>query len=402
MTADFLIIGGGVIGVNIALEIRRRHPGAKVLVIEKEPELGRHGSGRNSGVLHAGFYYTAESLKARFTREGNRELTDYCRARGLSLNACGKLVVARNESELAGLHTLAERGRVNGVELDLISEVEARKIEPRVRTFRRALWSPATASVDPLEVLAGFQTDARAAGIEFRTGVAFVALEKRDGVAFTAVKTSTGTIEAGFVVNAAGLYADKIARQFGFSRDYAILPFKGVYLYCSRPAGALKTNIYPVPNLENPFLGVHHTLTVDGRGKIGPTAIPAFWREQYSGFENFSLAEMSEILGKQAGLLLTNSLNFRSLAWSEIKKYNRRVLVRQSAEMLDGVRPGDYEKWGRPGIRAQLLHVKDRKLVMDFCVEGDERSLHVLNAVSPAFTCSLPFSRYVCDHYLPA
>lgn len=406
MNTDFLIIGGGVIGVNIALEVRKRHPQAKIVLIEKEPETGYHGSGRNSGVLHAGFYYTADSLKAKFTRDGNRELTAYCKANKLRLNACGKLVVAQDESEITGLHTLAERGKVNGVELDLISAAEARKIEPRVRTHEQALWSPATASVDPLEVLASFVNDARKAGIEIRTGVAYRSLASAAGAGAnggaSVIRTSDGDIEAGFVINAAGLYADKIARQFGFSKDYTILPFKGVYLYCAEPPGAIKTNIYPVPNLANPFLGVHHTLTVEGKSKIGPTAIPAFWREQYVGFENFSLAELGEIMTREAGLFLTNSFNFRSLAWTEIKKYFRKVLVRQSAAMLDGVRAENYRHWGKPGIRAQLLHVKERKLVMDFCVEGDGRSLHVLNAVSPAFTCSIPFSRYVCDKYLPA
>ncbi len=398
-TTDYLIIGGGVIGIAIALEVKRRHPRANVLIIEKEAGPGRHGSGRNSGVLHAGFYYTAESLKAKFTRDGNRELTEYCRANGLRLNPCGKLVVVKDESELPGLKTLAERGRANGVELDLITEAEARKIEPRVRTFQQALWSSRTASVDPLEVLGGFLRDARAAGIEVRFKSGYQTGLRKD---FGPVPTTSGPIEAGFVINAAGLYADKVAREFGFSQEYTILPFKGIYLYCSQPAGALRTNIYPVPDLKNPFLGVHHTLTVDGKSKIGPTAIPAFWREQYVGFENFRAGEMGEILARQAELFLNNSFNFRSLAWTEIKKYFRKVLVRQSADMLDGVRPSDYTVWGKPGIRAQLLKVKERKLEMDFCVQGDGKSLHVLNAVSPAFTCSLPFARYVCDHYLPA
>ena len=328
-------------------------------------------------------------------------MTDYCRAKGLRINECGKLVVARDESQIEGLHTLAERGKVNGVDLDLISEADAKKIEPRVRTHKEALWSPRTASVDPLEVLGAMMDDARAEGVEFRTGVAFRSIDPVPGASVTKVRTSEGMVEAGFVVNAAGLYADKIARQFGFSRDYTILPFKGIYLYCSEPAGSVKTNIYPVPDLRNPFLGVHHTLTVQGKSKIGPTAMPAFWREQYSGVANFKPEELIEILSKQAGLFVTNSFNFRSLAWTEIQKYFRKVLVRQSADMLDGVKLENYKQWGRPGIRSQLLHIKERKLVMDFCVEGDSGSLHVLNAVSPAWTCSMPFSRYVCDNYLP-
>src|SRR6266566_1588835 len=140
-TTDFLVIGGGVIGLNLALQAKRRHPQSHVTLIEKEQDCGSHASGRNSGVLHAGFYYTADSLKARFTREGNRLLTDYCAARGLRINRCGKLVVARNETELAGLQELFRRGKTNGVELYELSEREAREIEPRVKTFRQALFS---------------------------------------------------------------------------------------------------------------------------------------------------------------------------------------------------------------------------------------------------------------------
>ena len=151
MIADFLVIGGGVIGVNVACELKRRYPDCSILLIEKERDLGQHASGRNSGILHAGFYYSADSLKARFTREGNALMKAHCDAHGLWVNRCGKLVVARDEADLAGLDELFRRGRVNGVELEMISREEAHEIEPRVKTHERALWSPTTATVDPTE-----------------------------------------------------------------------------------------------------------------------------------------------------------------------------------------------------------------------------------------------------------
>jgi L-2-hydroxyglutarate oxidase len=168
LTTDFLIIGGGVIGLNLALQIRRRHSASKIILIEKESHCGKHASGRNSGVLHAGFYYTADSLKARFTREGNSCMTEYCRTRGLRINRCGKLVVAKDPADLAGLEELLKRAQKNGVELHEITDKEARAIEPRIKTYGKALYSPTTASVDPGEVMISLVDDAQKAGINCR------------------------------------------------------------------------------------------------------------------------------------------------------------------------------------------------------------------------------------------
>jgi L-2-hydroxyglutarate oxidase LhgO len=388
---DYLVIGGGIIGLSLAVEIKRRQPGAAVCLIEKEPACGAHASGRNSGVLHAGFYYSTDSLKARFCREGNRYLTDYCVERGLRINRCGKLVVAKDESELPGLRELHRRGQANGVDVRLIGEAEARELEPRAKTCQEALWSPTTSSVDPAEVMAAFEKDARAGGVTVRTGCAYLG---RDG---KGVRTTLGRIEAGYVVNAAGLYADRIAKDYGFARRYRMLPFKGLYLYSDEAPGSLRRHIYPVPDLAFPFLGVHFTVMVDGKTEIGPTATPTFWREHYHGLSNFSPLEMAEVLWAEGWLFLRANFNFRGLAWEEVKKYRRKYLVSQAAKLLHGVHPKQYRHWGRPGIRAQLLDVAERKLIMDFCLEGDAESFHVLNAVSPAFTCSMPFARYVCD-----
>lgn len=387
--SDFLVIGGGVIGVNIARHLRNRYPDSSVSLIEKESLCGTHASGRNSGVLHAGFYYTQDSLKARFTREGNERLTKYCEDKKLPLNRCGKLVVAKNAKELPALDELLRRGRVNGIELHMITAAEAHKIEPRAKTWERALFSPTTATVDPTMVMSAMKEDAETEGVRVYTDHQYLG---REG---TVVKTSRDHFDTGYIVNAAGLYSDTIARDFGFSQRYRILPFKGLYLYSEESVGAIRTNIYPVPNLQNPFLGVHFTVTANGKVKIGPTAIPALWRENYNSMKNFQVNEFLEILGRSASLLACSSFDFGRLAVEELRKYSKGRMVALAGELASGVRLEHYRHWGVPGIRAQLLDIENKKLEMDFVIEGDRRSIHVLNAVSPAFTCSIPFSEYV-------
>jgi len=390
-TVDFLIIGAGVIGLNLALSLKRYFSDSCVCVIEKESEPGLHASGRNSGVLHAGFYYTADSRKARFCKEGNERLTEYCLDKGLPINRCGKLVVAADASELEGLNELLRRGQANGVELVCLDEDEAKGIEPRVKTFQKALFSPTTATVSPQRVMQALIEDVKQAGVDVCTNEKFVSCKGNR------VKTSHGAFDVAYVVNAAGLYADKIAMQFGFSEQYRILPFKGLYLYANASDAGVRTNIYPVPNLQQPFLGVHFTLDVEGKTKIGPTAIPAFWREQYGGMENFDVTEMLEILTRDLGLLYQNHFGFRRVAIEEMRKLSRRQMVRLADKMLSGLSQASFDQWGKPGIRAQLVNIREKKLEMDFQCEGDDRSFHVLNAVSPAFTCSMPFADFLRD-----
>jgi len=390
-TVDFLVVGAGIIGVQLALEAKRRYPRARVAILEKEKHPALHASGRNSGVLHAGFYYSANSLKARLTRDGNEALRRYCEERGLRINKCGKLVVAQQESEIAGLDELLRRAKVNGVVLHDITAREACELEPRVKTCERALFAPTTSSLDPKEVMGSLVCDARQAGVDVRTDTAFVG---RKG---TVSITTRGAIAAGYVINAAGLYADRIAHQFGFGQRYRILPFKGLYLYADEGPRSVRRHIYPVPNLDHPFLGVHYTVTANGATKIGPTAIPAFWREHYRGWGNFRFNEMIEIVGREAWLFLRNQFGFRALALEEMRKYARSRMVALAGKMVNEVKVEDYRRWGQPGIRAQLFDTETNKLEMDFRFEGDQTSFHVLNAVSPAFTCSFPFAAYLFD-----
>ncbi len=393
--SDFLIIGAGIIGLAVARYLKEKYPARTITLIEKEPDTGRHASGRNSGVLHAGFYYSADSLKAKFTKDGNREMTAYCAEKNLKINRCKKVVVAKNEAEARSLLELEQRGKANGVTVSIIDEKEVAELDPNVKTCGYALYSPTTSTVDPVEVCASLRDELLAGGVDLRFGCAYL---RRAGT--NAAATTAGVHEAGVIINAAGLYADKIAKDFGYARDYIILPFKGIYLKYTGPDRPVSTNVYPVPDMKNPFLGVHYTVTVDRTVKIGPTAIPAMWRENYRALENFRLDEFAQVTLREAKLFMLNSFGFRTLALDEMKKYYKKYFIGLAAGMVHNVDRARFSEWSRPGIRAQLLDVRTNRLVQDFKVEGDGRSVHILNAVSPAFTSSFPFSRWIVDNYI--
>ncbi|OGX30345.1 MAG: FAD-dependent oxidoreductase [Omnitrophica WOR_2 bacterium RIFCSPHIGHO2_01_FULL_52_10] len=390
---DYLIIGSGIMGLAIAREVKHQSQDARVLVLDKEPAEAAHASGRNSGVLHAGFYYTTDSLKAQFTVTGNRLLKQYCCQHSIPVNLCGKLVVAQNEKELGQLYELERRGKRNGAKVEIVDEYKASEIEPNVRTFKKALYSPDTASVDPKLVCAALRKDLTQQGVEFLFGTKYL------GHLENVVRTTAGEFNAGKIINCAGLYADRIAKDFGFGKKYTIIPFKGIYWKYTKNKTDVRVNIYPVPNLQNPFLGVHFTKTASGEIKIGPTAIPAFWRENYERLANFSFEEFVEICAREAQLFAANSFGFRDLALEEMKKYNNRYMVDLASHLVRHIDPEGFTERTLPGIRAQLLETRNRQLVQDFVVEGDRRSIHVLNAVSPAFTCAFPFALYLIDKY---
>ena len=243
ISCDYLVIGAGIIGLTIAREIKSCKPDARITVVEKEPDVAYHGSGRNSGVLHAGFYYTADSLKAKFTKEGNALMRQYCYDNKLRINECKKVVVALNEMELQSLFELERRGKANGVDVRLIDEKELNEIEPNAVTYKHALYSPTTATVDPTEVCLCLKRELQAKGVEFHFNEPYL---KR--ISGNTVHTENLHIEAGKIINAAGLYADKIAKDFGFSRNYTIVPFKGIYLKYTGSDKPIRTNIYPVPS----------------------------------------------------------------------------------------------------------------------------------------------------------
>jgi len=390
---DYLIIGGGILGLCCAHHLRTLYPEARIVLIEKEPALASHASGRNSGVLHAGFYYSADSLKAKFTKEGNAAWTLYCQEHNLPINRCGKIIIATQEEEEPGLAELKRRGDINGISLDWIDPAQARELEPLARVRNRALWSPTTSSVNPLQVCAHLELSLINKSVYIGKGVRYISLLNQKEK-FSTVHTSAGKISAALVINCAGLYADKIAQNFGYGKDYTLLPFKGIYLKTPQVYTGLRRHLYPVPNLKNPFLGVHFTLTVEGKVKIGPTAIPGFWREHYEGLDRFDWRELLEILKLQSHLFLFNKWGFRSLALEEFKKYKQSHLLNLARKMVHELEVSRFTEKAPPGIRAQLLQKSTGKLVQDFVIEGDTRSLHILNAVSPAFTCALPFTHW--------
>lgn len=388
---DFAVIGGGIIGLCTAIEIQSRNQSLSVCLIEKESSLGEHASSRNSGVLHAGFYYTEDSLKARFCRDGNRYWTRFCLENGLKINQCGKLVVARNEAQLSSIRMLHERAQKNGVNTSIISEAEAKKIDPMAKTFKQALYSPDTSSVDPSEIIRVLEKEAQERGVAVLTSVAVTGLSENR------LTTNKGIIEAGYIFNCAGLYSDKLAGTLNLTGDYRILPFKGIYLKASKNSANYRTHVYPVPDLNNPFLGVHITLTVDGGMKLGPTAIPAFWREQYRGMDNFKWNELIEISSRHLNLIISGDGSLRRLAVKEVFKYFKHAMFKEASGLVHGIDPLNFSGWTKPGIRAQLVNIKTKKLEMDFVIRKTKTTLHVLNAVSPGFTCAVPFSKHVCD-----
>lgn len=396
MHYNILIIGAGIIGLTMAHKLKEKNKNLKIAIIDKESEAGVHASGRNSGVLHAGFYYTEDSLKAKFTKQGNIALREYCQSHKIPVCNNGKLVVVKDENELPTLYELERRGHLNGVEVHLITEKEAAEIEPKARTYESALYSPHTSTVDPKLVCKELVEELKGKGVEFYFNTPYIKRIPKNGICAGNVQ-----LFADRYINAAGLYADKIARDFDVGSKYCIVPFKGVYLECTDPGLDLRTNIYPVPNLKNPFLGVHFTVTPYGKVKIGPTAMPAFWRENYKGASGFVFSEFYQVMSTQLKLFRENSFNFRGLAYEELRKFNPSYLKKLASKLVKNMDLAPFKQWGKPGIRAQLLDLKTLSLVQDFVVEEGENSIHILNAVSPAFTCSFPFAEWVVDRYVP-
>jgi L-2-hydroxyglutarate oxidase LhgO len=396
MVADFLVVGAGVIGIAIARELRRRH-GGRVLVIDKESQPGRHASGRNSGVLHAGVYYKPGTLKARLCVEGNRRWRAYCQAKKLPINAHGKVIVARREDELPVLRELHARTQANGVRADLVDGRVLSGIEPCAKTVGQALYVRDTAVVNPQRVMEALVEDAVREGVTLELDRAW----QPGGERGTAL-TSRGAIAYGHLVNCAGLFADRMAHACGVGLAYRVLPFRGHYYYL-RPQSRVRVrgNIYPVPDLRNPFLGVHFTTRPDGVVTVGPSALPLLGREQYEGLAGATVRDGLAMAHYLLRLFGKNRDHFRSIAWKELTKLTRAGFYREASGLAVGLDPGDLLPGRQAGIRAQLVDMRTAELVNDFIVEAGPRSTHVLNAVSPAFTSALPFAEHVVDNMKP-
>ncbi|WP_136525127.1 L-2-hydroxyglutarate oxidase [Geomonas ferrireducens] len=391
--ADILIVGAGIIGLTIARELVRTGHG-DIVIIEKEAELGVHASGRNSGVLHAGIYYSPDSMKAKSCLNGNFLMRAYCKEKGLPLLENGKVIVTRTPAELPVLDELFRRATANGAKVEMIDERQLAAIEPNARTVERALFSHYTAVVDPKAVLKSLRKDLEESGrVTFVMGCRLTGI-KGSGIAVT----SRGEIRFNRFVNAAGAFCDKVADFFGVGQQYRLIPFKGVYRLLKKDAPyTVNSSIYPVPDIRNPFLGVHFTRSVHGDVYLGPTAIPAFGRENYGILAGID-SEAISIAWEDLILFMTNK-PFRNVALSEPAKYLPSVFFKDAARLVKELKPEDVVPASKVGIRPQLVDWEKKELVMDFLVVAEGEGVHVLNPISPAFTSSMDLAQGIVTQY---
>ena len=395
MKPKILIIGAGVVGLSVARALLEVHSTFRVYIVDKEESIGKHASGRNSGVIHAGFYYSPDSLKAKFCREGNSSLKQLCKDYGIPVKELGKVVVTRTSDEVSQLELLFQRGVKNGVELSFLPASELSKYEPMARTLESFIWSPTTAVSNPKLVLAALLNSVKLLGAIVLLG-AQVSFHQES----TLVSINGENIEFKHIINTAGSQADRIAHDFGFGNNLSMIPFMGIYRAVNHAQLPLSTLVYPVPDPTNPFLGVHLTSTVDGKVKIGPTAIPLLNREQYRFREGWNAKDVATSSAGLFAMLRGDIHNLPKLALNELPKVFLKRLVRDAATLVPQVR--QIKGWEKlsPGIRSQLVDLKSGELVSDFIVEGDEYSTHVLNAVSPGWTAAIPFGRHIAQRVL--
>lgn len=392
--ATVLICGGGIIGLTLARELLMQGC-ENIIIIEKENGFGRHASGRNSGVLHAGIYYPHESLRAKSCLNGNLLMREYCKGKGIPILETGKVIVAKNENELQTLKGLYKGAIKNGAKVELIDEKQLKEIEPYAKTYGLALYSHYTAVVDPETVLKSLYNDVTSSGrVKVFTNTEFRRLKGSN-----AAITNSGEIKFDVFINAAGAYSDKVAHGFGVGLNYNLIPFKGIYKRLKNEKSYLvRGNIYPVPDIRNPFLGIHFTRNIKGNVNIGPTAIPALGRENYGILKGMDF-EAIDILFKDAIMFFVNP-SFRKIAITEPRKYIFKYFFENASELVKDLQPEDVMPSEKVGIRPQLIDWKKKELVMDFLVIKDGDSIHILNTVSPAFTSSMSFSKFVVKEYV--
>lgn len=386
------IIGAGILGISTGIELLKSGRKLNVTIFEKERRVSSHASGRNSGVIHAGFYYSPDSLKAKFCRTGNRELRQLCKANQIPILETGKVVVARNDEEVVGLERLFDRGIKNGVELELLEEKQLPAYEPLARTYEKFMWSPTTAVSSPNLISKVLIDEFLKLGGKLVLGES-VKLQKSD----RAISIKGNQVHYAHIINCAGTYSNKLAQQVGLADDYLAVPFLGSYLGASQASLPLRTLIYPVPHPVNPFLGTHFTRTIEGMVKIGPSAIPALGRENYRYFQGIKLGELSEISKGFLAILRGDKNDLATIFRQEIPKLNQSFLLRSALPLLSPDVKVEGSAWKRkpPGIRAQLVAKSNGQLVQDFIVESLYNSTHVLNLVSPGWTCAIPFAKWL-------
>lgn len=392
MTYDIAIVGGGIVGLATGRELLNRHPHLKLIVLEKDGALATQQTGHNSGVIHSGIYYKPGSLKAKLCVEGRRSLWEYCDAKHIEYRNVGKLIVATEERELPLLDDLYKRGLQNGIEnLEVIDAAGIEQREPHCRGIR-AIWSPVTGIIDYGIVARSYGDDVRGAGGEIQIGHEVTSIERRSPT--SVVHSTGGDVEAKYVITCGGLQSDRLAKMTGGGTDPKIVPFRGDYLILKPDKRYLvKGNIYPVPDPQFPFLGVHFTPRMNGDIWLGPNAVLAFAREGYS-FTTIKIGDLFETLTysgfiKMAGKYLSTGMGemYRDVVRSAYVKALQRYIPELKVEDTLA---------GPSGVRAQAM-MSDGSLVDDFVFEGDEGVVHVRNAPSPAATSSLAIGRYIAD-----
>ncbi len=390
-TSEFLIIGGGIVGLATAHRLLQRRPGASLTLLEKENTLARHQTGHNSGVIHSGIYYRPGSLKAATCRRGKEALETFCAEEGIARERCGKVIVAVGEEELGRLEDLYERGRANGVDCRLIGPQELREIEPHAAGVA-AIHVPETGITDFLRVADRLAARIRDAGGRIRLGQEVRGMS-RDGEAVV-VETTGETFRARRVVNCAGLYSDRLTGLSGAEPPARIVPFRGEYYELAPGSHHLVRGlIYPVPDPRFPFLGVHFTRTIGGGVECGPNAVLAFAREGYRR-RDIHPGELLETL-TYPGFLKLAARHWRMGALEMWRSFSRPAFVKALQRLLPEITSEDLEP-APAGVRAQAVR-PDGELVDDFLFEEHGRVLNVCNAPSPAATASLSIGERIVD-----
>jgi L-2-hydroxyglutarate oxidase len=388
-TYDFIIVGGGIVGLSSALALGRRFPRAKILLLEKEISLAAHQTGHNSGVIHSGIYYKPGSLKARLAREGNRTMVEFCREHGIPHEICGKVIVATSEAELPMLESLYQRGVANEVEIERLSPPQVREIEPHV-SCSAGLSVPSTGIVNYTAVCAKFKELIEEQGGIIQTGQRVERVLSRPDE--TVVKTQGGEFRARFLINCGGLQSDRIARMSGADPKAKIVPFRGEYYELVPQRRYLVKNlIYPVPDPAFPFLGVHFTRMMDGSVHAGPNAVLSFKREGYRK-RDINLFDLAEVLAFKGFWKLARK--HTRAGWDEIvRSFSKRAFVRSLQRLIPEVQMDDLVPT-HAGVRAQAM-LDDGRLVDDFLILRERRALHVCNAPSPAATASIEIGKTI-------
>jgi len=392
---DFAVIGGGIVGLATALSIGRRFPKASLAVLEKEADLALHQTGRNSGVIHSGIYYKPGSFKARFARAGSESMVRFCQEHGLPHEVCGKLIVATSNRELPGLENLLQRGRQNGLEVERISPEAVRDIEPHVRCVA-ALMVPATGIVNYRQVSLKYAELVRAQGGQVCLGARVDCIREEAGR--HRIETASGLFEARFLINCAGLHSDRLAARAGERAPAKIVPFRGEYYELVPERRSLvKGLIYPVPNPDFPFLGVHFTRMIDGSVHAGPNAVLAFRREGYRKAD-ITWGDLADTL-TFPGFWKMAAKNWREGSREMWRSWSRAAFLRSLQQLIPEIQDADLRPCAA-GVRAQAL-LPSGQLVDDFLIVAGRNSLHVCNAPSPAATASLEIGRHIADQ-IPA